>query len=595
MWKTVVFQGTAVLRQSWDRATSIECGFYFYVVDSSLVEEPEWMNEASSHRIKVTMALPLLINWRLARFEEGHLITPDEEAVVKVLFHYGKQHIKQKIKEGILSEYEELHLSPANCPGNYPPDISRIPIPDGHKFTIEISGQVDQSMSTRAAGEPTVDIAILTVLPQEYRAVHDRLVNPRSAPTSASTPNLYAWVLGEISTPKSGEPYSVALGMLVRPGTNRGALATQDAIARWKPRYIFFVGIAGGFELDDLRKGDVVIADVIYGYGYGKLEKEFLPRHDWTYRTDEALLTGATAFATLHPNWTNGIGVDHPEQGTPKALIGKIASGDELVDDPTNEFFASVIKAWPKLQAVEMEGAGAATTIEQAQSRGTSVGFLMIRGISDMPRPPDLAPEIRGTQERDLWKDYAAKAAATFAVSYIASGLPVSPRESVQEDSTVPQSDLSRPPKLTLKLFQMGRSQKHQDEIVFDQEGCTFPNEFKFGLALENTEASTIAREIDIQLTFWWQGEDPKGIPQFQGPPDTEQWKPEIRDLVNEQHAMMTFHDSELTCPFGHSRRWKSFKVTLNNRVNGYFDIRYTVSSAIPYTHKKGMLRITMV
>jgi len=93
--------------------------------------------------------------------------------------------------------------------------------------------------------------------------------------------------------------------MTGRAGNNQSALATADAIARWKPRHIFFVGIAGGFDLGGLQKGDVVVADLIYGYQYGKLENQFLPRNDSMYRTDLALMNAATAFYTIHPDWIN--------------------------------------------------------------------------------------------------------------------------------------------------------------------------------------------------------------------------------------------------------------------------------------------------
>jgi hypothetical protein len=56
------------------------------------------------------------------------------------------------------------------------------------------------------------------------------------------------------------------------------------------------------------------------------------------------------------------------------------------------------------------------------------VSFLMVRGISDMPRPAGES-EIRGTQERDAWKGRAAMAAARFTVSVIANGLPTPPAQ----------------------------------------------------------------------------------------------------------------------------------------------------------------------
>jgi hypothetical protein len=46
--------------------------------------------------------------------------------------------------------------------------------------------------------ETNVDIAILTVLPEEYKAMHDRLIEPGPAPSFTSAPDLYAWVIGKV-------------------------------------------------------------------------------------------------------------------------------------------------------------------------------------------------------------------------------------------------------------------------------------------------------------------------------------------------------------------------------------------------------------
>ena len=101
--------------------------------------------------------------------------------------------------------------------------------------------------------------------------------------------------------------------------------------------------------------------------------------------------------------------------------------GEKVVEDPTNEFFSQVIKMWPKVKAVEMEGAGIGSAIEQAQSLRVPVGFMVIRAISDLPRPKEERDRTSGTKERDAWKAYASDAAAAFVVGWIAEGLPLPP------------------------------------------------------------------------------------------------------------------------------------------------------------------------
>jgi nucleoside phosphorylase len=271
-----------------------------------------------------------------------------------------------------------------------------------------------------------VEIVILTVLHEEYQAVRLRLSNPRPVPIKEAYSDLYAWISGEIPSANNSEPYSVVLGMTGRAGNVSAALATIEAINHWKPKYLFFVGIAGGFDLDGLQKGDVVVADVIHGYEYGKVEKDFLPRDHWTFATDQGLVNNAMRFAVSTDEWKSKLQVERPVTSgvSPKVIRGQIASGEKVVDDPTNEFFVQIRKKWPKLLAVEMEGAGVASAIEVARSRGLLTRFLVIRGISDMPMP-DTGQLNRGTHQRDAWKSYAASAAAAFVVSFISDGLPV--------------------------------------------------------------------------------------------------------------------------------------------------------------------------
>ncbi|MDD2754917.1 MAG: HEAT repeat domain-containing protein [Methanothrix sp.] len=272
---------------------------------------------------------------------------------------------------------------------------------------------------------PLVDVVILTVLPEEYNAIISKLSN-LILPRLGSSPNIYAWRFGDVLCPNHRDSYKVAVGMTGRAGDIQSAMAAKEAISLWKPSYLIFSGIAGGLSNIGSKKGDVIIADCIYGYEYGKIEKEFVPRGNWTCKTDQGLLTGAIAYSTRY-NWRDYIKAEPPEECEPEVIRGEIASGEKVVEDPTNEFFAQVISRWPKIKAVEMEGAGIGSAIEQAQSLKVPVGFMVIRAISDLPRPKTKSDKIRGTRERDAWKEYASDAAAAFTVGWIADGLPLPP------------------------------------------------------------------------------------------------------------------------------------------------------------------------
>lgn len=156
----------------------------------------------------------------------------------------------------------------------------------------------------------------------------------------------------------------------------------------------------GGLSRDGLGLGDVVISKQICSYEYGKVEHNaFNPRPDFLYQIDGSLLRSALSFDDN--DWRKGL-VSRPgaDRGKPKVVFGMVGSGDKVIDDRSADFFAAVEKAFPKLQAVEMEGAGAAAAITEARDEGRVVGFLMIRGISDTPPRKTAKKPVKGAKRR---------------------------------------------------------------------------------------------------------------------------------------------------------------------------------------------------
>ena len=78
---------------------------------------------------------------------------------------------------------------------------------------------------------PRVDIAILTVIPEEYDAVISSLAaygcKTELDPGTATMPNLYGWVTGDLAG-SNGQIYRVSVGMVVRPGPGRMASADRN-------------------------------------------------------------------------------------------------------------------------------------------------------------------------------------------------------------------------------------------------------------------------------------------------------------------------------------------------------------------------------
>jgi nucleoside phosphorylase len=235
--------------------------------------------------------------------------------------------------------------------------------------------------------------------------------------------------VGEVRTHAKGKSYKVVVARTGEKGEVAGALATSETVERWRPRHVLVVGIAGGIP-GRVSLGDVVLGTAIWSYEVGHLGVRFKPDAEPSFTPDEELLRAARG---VDSDWPRGIQVAPPAAGAAPDLVeGRVASGNMVIETSSSEFFADISRAKPDIIAVEMEGAGAAAATREANELGDEVGFLMIRAISDLVQPAgdaagDPVTTVRNPQ-RDLWKDYAADVAATFAVEMIRSSWPTPPR-----------------------------------------------------------------------------------------------------------------------------------------------------------------------
>jgi nucleoside phosphorylase len=219
-------------------------------------------------------------------------------------------------------------------------------------------------------------------------------------------------------------------------GNVPSSFAVKNTIERFRPSYLLLVGIAGGVR-NGLKKGDVVVSSHIYGYEYGKIDTGFIARPDNILPCDVSLVTAAQTLNLTDAEWQDALKASPPEPGLlPSLAVGPVGSGDKVVDDLSYDLVKKVLQAWPDIAAVEMEGFGAISAINDARDIGRSVGFAMIRGVSDIPpsdrsrdqRDQEASRETKQSSERQTWKRYAANSAAAFVAQLIKVGWPQPPR-----------------------------------------------------------------------------------------------------------------------------------------------------------------------
>lgn len=287
------------------------------------------------------------------------------------------------------------------------------------------------SLSAHEDQTEQADVAILTIIPEEYEAVCAALPGLEKAPERPLLPNIYGWMVGKIAKTDSAAPLRVAVALAGEAGNLPASHAATRTIDRWRPRYLVLSGIAGGLPKDGLRQGDLVLAKEIWHYDHGKVTRDrFFPRLKGVTPSHSDAVNSAHIYGAQSTDWKT-FSVAPPRDGhVPGLLSGLVASGDKVVDDLRNPMIADVLKVTSELYAIEMEGAGVASAVEKARAEGRSVSFMMVRGISDMPLSQDAIESdsadgkgkaVGQTAERDKWKRYAAALSASFVAGWIRS------------------------------------------------------------------------------------------------------------------------------------------------------------------------------
>jgi len=207
----------------------------------------------------------------------------------------------------------------------------------------------------------------------------------------------------------NGNSQRIILGKTDQTNYNAG-IETERAIGHFNPQYIFFVGVAGG--LKDVKVGDIVIGQDVYGYERGKADSVkdgeqtksiFKPRPKFglsSYSIEKA----ATNYAHSK-EWKNSALklIDNTFQESIEVYTGTIASGEKVDASTKSELHAFLKQNCSHALAIEMEGLG---FLESCRAY-PQIQSLLIRGISDLVEDKE-GSDSKGSQK------YASKNAAAF-------------------------------------------------------------------------------------------------------------------------------------------------------------------------------------
>ncbi len=255
-------------------------------------------------------------------------------------------------------------------------------------------------------------VVILTALPVEYKAIYRHLKEVEETPPHKGTVYEQGWFSA------NGRDWKVGIAE-IGAGNPTAAAETERAIEHFDPKYIFFVGVAGGIK--DVSLGDIVVATKIYNYESGKDQTEFQTRPN-VGNSAYPLVARARADARKY-NWLNRI-YPPPEATHPRVLLGPIAAGEKVIASTRSATYQFIRSEYSDTLAVDMEGFGFLT----ASWLNHQVQAIVIRGISDLIDGKSEADE-QGSQEM------AAAHASAFAFEMLANLDKIDEKEANQEET----------------------------------------------------------------------------------------------------------------------------------------------------------------
>jgi nucleoside phosphorylase len=288
--------------------------------------------------------------------------------------------------------------------------------------------------------QPIVDIGILTIRDDEFRAVLKAFVDDHG---------IYRGRHREytLRTTDAGQGarYRLAILRQIEQGNGEAQEAARDLIDDLQPSLLLVVGIAGGLPSDDISLGDVVLStrvhdfsiearkfqdETTYNVGGGPIAKAIATGianlsareselGDWWAELPPKPTVNLAARNLYGPKtWQRDVRQKlqlhygkNVAGRTPAFAAGPIASSDRLVKDPKVLF--PWITSARGILAIEMESAG----VHRATRDRTPM--LSIRSLSD----------IVGLKRQDAWTKYACASAAAFTRAYLRTR-PVPIRES---------------------------------------------------------------------------------------------------------------------------------------------------------------------
>lgn len=240
-------------------------------------------------------------------------------------------------------------------------------------------------------------VLVFTALGVEYQAIREYL-------DDTTRPHEVHGTVYEVGTLPGVRGNWLVATAETGPGSTAAGLQLDRAVRLFEPEIAIFLGVAGGRK--DVTHGDVVAADAIYDYEWGKSTLAGFEPRIRTHQPAHRLLQWARLVAREN-RWQHRIRPACPDP-PPVSHVKPIVTGGKVISHDRSEAAILVSRYAGDAVAVETEGHG----FLAAAYVNPQVDALVIRGISDLLTGKD-------KRDDDYWQPVASRHAAAFAIEFL--------------------------------------------------------------------------------------------------------------------------------------------------------------------------------
>ena len=255
------------------------------------------------------------------------------------------------------------------------------------------------------------DVCIVCALPEEARAFLEILQQHCEGAFEEHVSSRYHYS-SRFATIKNnkGELLNLHISWLPRYGPQEMTLHLSRVLEECQPRVAIMTGICAG-DAQQVQLGDLVVAERTFTYDNGKFTLDEQGRsvhlHDTlTYQLDANILQFLGLFDDWKPLVTRLKRPSYPpgqhKRRKIACYIKAMASGSAVRADHPFEVVRAPVRG---TVAIDMEGAAFGLVM----SRHTQIPWLVVKGVCD----------YADQNKNDAYHDYAARASALYALSFI--------------------------------------------------------------------------------------------------------------------------------------------------------------------------------